>query len=92
MSSYFTSWGWSDFSNKSMSLKLMVGHSHLFPLEPEAVPIVLQYFQDALIPRAKPASLSQLRLQQQQSQQQQQQQESKLEEILEMPQEHASGP
>ncbi len=90
MSPYFASWGWSDFSNKSMSLKLMVGHSHLFTLEPEAVPIVLQYFQNALVPGAKPTSLSQLQLQQQQLQQQQQQ-EPKLKDVLELPQESSEA-
>lgn len=98
MSPYFTSWGWSDFSNKFMALKLIVGHSHLFTLEPAAIPIVLQYFHDALVPGAKPASLSQLQLQQQPSQQQQQQQQApKLKEILELRHElskesNASGP
>ena len=91
MSPYFTSWGWSDFSNKSMSLKLMVGHSHLFTLEPEAVPMILQYFQNTLVPGAKTTSLSQLQLLQQQSQGQQQQQEPKLEEISELPQEHSAA-
>jgi len=91
MCPYIKSWGWSAFSNKPMSLKLIVGHSHLFTLEPEAVPIVLQYFQNALVPGTKPTSLFQLRLQQQQSQGQQQQQEPKLKEILELPQESSEA-
>lgn len=62
MSPYFASWGWSDFTSKTMSLKLMVGHSHLFTLEPEAVPIVLQYFQKTLVPGSKPTAVPQLQL------------------------------
>lgn len=63
MSPYFASVGWSDFTSKSMSLKLMIGHSHLFTLEPEAVPIVLQYFQKTLVPGSKPTAVPQPQLQ-----------------------------
>lgn len=58
-----------------MVLKLIVGHSHLFTLEPKATPVVLEYLQHTLVSGTTRTSLSQLRQHQSQGEQQKQQEQ-----------------
>lgn len=62
-----------------MVLKLIVGHSHLFTLEPKATPVVLEYLQHTLVSGTTRTSLSQLRQHQSQGEQEQQKQQEQKE-------------
>lgn len=57
MTPYSAAVGWSEFTSKSMSLKL-VGRRHLFTLEKEAMPALLEYLQEILTKVKAPLPLA----------------------------------